>query len=299
MMVATLAALVVAQATTPPSPLVIESDSSCPSAEAVREALVGIKPAADWPLATVSIAVQEQTLLLSLGSPAKSQRRLAVEADCGARAATAALVIATWLSELPTLAVVAPTLGSPEPAVYAEPAKPAPAPVRAALPSHRREVGAGLLAEMGSGLSPGLRLEVLGLLGDGTLGWQASLALPATRNVTVGPGTTIFRRTSASASLLGRLVVRKLIFSADAGAALAYTSAQGSDYQENQADASLTYGLVAGLRAGVPWGRVRIWIDGRVFKWLYGQTVEVEGVASTAALPSWDLQWSIGGGYAF
>jgi hypothetical protein len=40
-------------------------------------------------------------------------------------------------------------------------------------------------------------------------------------------------------------------------------------------------------------------MDGRLLKWLSGQTVEVEGVAAASALPSWDLQWAIGVGYVF
>jgi hypothetical protein len=296
---ALVTALVLAQAAYAPGALVIESDSSCPSAAAVREALVGLRPAEDLPSATVSITTQGQALLLSLGPRAATPRRLAVEGDCGARAATVALVIAAWLSELPAEVVAAPTLGTPEPVAHVETATPAPSPGRAAEAFHRREVGAGLVAETGSGLAPGLRLDLLGLLGEGTFGWQVGVVLPAERDVTVGPGSTRFRRTSAVVSLLGRKAAGRLILSADAGAAVAYTSAHGTGYQENQTDGSVTYGPMAGLRAGIPWGRVRVWVDGRLFKWLYGQTVEVEGVAATAALPSWDLQWALGAAYAF
>jgi hypothetical protein len=294
-----LTALVLAQATSSQGSPAIESDSSCPSAEAVRQALVGLGPAEGWPTTTVSIATQEQSLLLSLGVHATNQRRLAVDADCAARASMAALVIAAWLSELPSEGVAAPLSSGPVLAVHAEPAKPGPAVGRQALPLYRREVGAGLVAETGSGLVPGVRLELLGLAGQGPFGWLVSVAMPAAREVATGPGKTTFRRTSVAAALLGRLTAGGLILSADAGAALAYTSAQGSGYEQDQADASLTYGLGAGLRAAVPWGRVRIWTDGRVLRWLYGQTVEVEGVASTSSLPDWDLQWAIGVGYAF
>jgi hypothetical protein len=294
-----LVALVVAQATAAHDPLAIESDSSCPSADAVRAALVGLRPVEDWPPARVFIAAQDQSLLVSMGSPATTQRRLNVEPDCDARAATVALVIATWLGELPAEAVVAPVSAESPPMVRGEALSSAPDPGPPTQSSRRREVGAGVLAETGSGLSPGLRLEVLGLVGQGIFGWQASLVLPAARELTVGPGRTTFRRTSASASLLGRRVAGKLFLSADAGAALGYTSASGSDYQENQTDKSLTYGLLAGLRGGVLWGRARLWIDGRLFRWLYGQTVEVDGLASTAVLPSWDLQCAVGASYAF
>lgn len=293
---AALAALILAQAASPQDTLVIESDSSCPSKEAVFEALAGLKPLEDWPSATISIATQEQSLLLSLGSRATNQRRLVVDPDCGARAATVALVIATWLSELPAEAVVAPVVGAPPSIVRAETARPTPDMTQ---PKDRREAGAGLVTQMGSGLSPGLRVELLGLLGDGMWGWQASLVLPAARDLTVGPGRTSFRRTSTTVSLLGRFVARRLVLSADGGASVAYTRASGRDYQENQSDESVTYGIVAGVRAGMAWGRIRLWTDGRLFKWLYGQTVAVEGVASTVALPSWDLQWTIGASFAF
>jgi hypothetical protein len=55
------------------------------------------------------------------------------------------------------------------------------------------------------------------------------------------------------------------------------------------------------MRAGVPWGRTRLWIDIRAVRWLREQSVEIDPVATgksaTAKLPSWDFQGAIGISY--
>src|ERR1035437_7414739 len=95
------------------SQLAIASDSFCPSADAVREALLDLRPAEEWPSTTVAIHAQEQLLSVELGSLDSIQRQLAVGPDCAARATTVALVIATWMNDLPAEVAGTPILRSP------------------------------------------------------------------------------------------------------------------------------------------------------------------------------------------
>jgi hypothetical protein len=288
----------------PVAALVIESDSSCPSAEAVREALAGLRPPADWPHTTVAISAREQFLLVALGSRGASPRQVTVGADCAARAATAAVIVATWLGDLPAESVGSPIL-QPSRSIDAAAAPPAtPLPSENPTPPPAlHEIGAGALAAFGGGTVPGLRVEFIRWRRERAFGWQASLALATPRDAVVGGGTTRWMRVAASVALCGRLAGRRYFLGGDGGVAAAYTAAWGQDYASNQSDQSITGGLAAGLRGGVPWGRMRIWTDVRVFGWLYPQSVQVDadGASGPAkfSLPAWDIQWALGASYAF
>jgi len=276
------------------SQLAIASDSFCPSADAVREALLGLRPAEEWPSTTVAIHAQEQLLSVELGSLDSIQRQLAVGPDCAARATTVALVIATWMNDLPAEVAGTPILRSP---IILAPELPMPKPAIA-----RYELGAGLLAALNGGITPGVRMEFLRLPGDRGVGWQASLVLPAAREVALGGGVTRWTRVAASVALNAVLARKKFFISGDGGLAGAYTLAWGQGYAVNQTDQSFTYGLVAGVRAGIPWGRLRLWTDLRAAKWLYDQSVQIDsdfgGPVTRISLPTWDAQWAMGLSYA-
>jgi hypothetical protein len=295
LLVAVATAGAVAPAIPATDPLVIESDSTCPSAQAIRDTLAGLQPASTWPRTTVAIYAQGNFVLVALGSRSSIPRQVAVSPDCGARATTVALIIATWLGELPAEAVAPP---SPPP-----PSAPAREPPSASPPPHRIEIGAGLLAALVGGVAPGIRVELTRLRPAGDLGWKLSLALPGPRGVAVGGGTTHFARAAASLALEGRLATRRYVLSGDGGLAAAYTLAWGEGYTANQTDQSVTWGLAAGLRAGIPWGRVRIWTDLRIFRWLYEQSVQVDsndndGTAKLP-LPGWDVHVALGASLVF
>ena len=276
------------------SRLAIASDSSCPSADAVRAALLDLRSAEEWPSATVAIHAQEQLLTVELGSLDSLQRQLAVGPDCAARAATVALVIATWMNDLPAEGAGTPILRSP---IIPAPELTMPKPAVA-----RYQIGAGLLAAIHGGIAPGVRLDFIRLRGDRGLGWQASLVLPAAREVAVGGGVTHWTRMAAEVALKGSLAGKSFFLSADGGLAGAYTHAWGQGYAWNQNDESFTYGLVAGVRAGIPWGSFRIWTDLRAVQWLRTQSVQIDsdlgGPLTNVSLPTWDAQWALGLSYA-
>ena len=285
----------------PPGPaLVLESDSECPSAQAVRAALVGLRSVEsvdDWPPAKVAIFATEQFLRVELGG--SRTRQLAVGTGCTTRAATVALIVATWLGEFPVDVANSPILRPlPQPTPQA-----VSQPLSLPRPPSQQEIGAALLTTLNGGMAPGVRLEYARLRRAGRLGWQASLAWPAPREVAVAGGKTLFTRVAASVAVRGGLPLRRFWLSGDAGVAAAYTRAWGSGYDTNQGDQSLTYGVTAGLRGGLPWRRFRIWTGVRIFRWLYGQSVQVDsddaGSSTIASLPMWDVQWALGASYVF
>ena len=156
------------------------------------------------------------------------------------------------------------------------------------------DVGVGLLAALLGGIAPGVRMDLLRMRGDRGIGWQANLVLPATREVALGANVSRYTRASAGVALNARF----------RGIAAAYTLVWGQGYAVNQTGGqSFTYGLVTGVRAGIPWGRLRLWTDLRAVKWLYNQGVQIDsgvgGDSTTIALPTWDAQWALGLSYAF
>lgn len=272
----------------PDGELVIESDSSCPSVDAVRQALATLRPATDWPDTVVVIRVADQSLSIDLGSQGTRQRLLAVGPDCSARAMSAALVIATWMDELPDEVTGAPILR---------------ASVPPPLPSSAyQEIGAGLSTALASGWAPGGHAEFIRMQAERSLGWQASIDVCSPREVWVGNGDTHWMRTTAAVALYARHTSRRPFVAADLGLALAYTAAWGTGYAENRSDRSMTWGPVAGARTGIPWGRFRVWTDLRVRRWFHSESVQIDSTSSdngtsAAASPSWEGQWSLGVSY--
>ena len=271
----------------------IASDSSCPSADAVRQALASLRPAADWPATVVVIRAGDQSLSIDLGSRGTGQRQLAVGPDCSARAMSAALVIATWMGDLPAEVTGAPILRAPDVTTPASP----PLLRRSAY----QEIGAALSTAVAGGFTPGGYAEFIRMRAERGLGWQASIGLSAPREVWVGNSVTRWMRTTAAVALHARHASRGPFVAADLGLAFAYTAAWGTGYAENRSDYSITWGPVAGARAGIPWGRFRLWTDLRVWRWFPSESVQIDSTASanstSAALPSWEAQWSLGVSY--
>ena len=139
----------------PEGDLDITSESDCPSSQAVREALALLRPPADWPNAEVAIRATQDSLSIDFGERSSIRRQIAVGPECVTRASSAALVIATWMDDLPAQAARAPVLRAAE---VASASTPVPTPDRA-----RYEIGAGLSAAESGGWAPGLHAEVIRL----------------------------------------------------------------------------------------------------------------------------------------
>jgi hypothetical protein len=281
--------------------LVIVSDSNCPSAEAVREALVGLRPVGQWFALSVAIRATPQMLVVEIGPQKTNQRLLTVGPDCANRASAVALVISTWTADLPVEAEGTPIL---QPAALSLQPSPGKQPEKLIPKSAgQSEIGAGLLAATAGGIVPGGRVEFGRMRRGSGLGWQVDLTVPAARQVSIGGGTTRWMRISAGVALDARWAMRRFFLDGELGGAAALTYAWGQGYATNQSDWSPTWGLAAGIRAGMPWGRTRLWIDIRTVKWLREQSVHIDpvttGTAAIVNLPSWDAQAAVGISYVF
>jgi hypothetical protein len=241
----------------------------------------------------VLVRASGHVLAIDLGSHGERQRQLAVGPDCAARAMSAALVIATWMDDLPSEATGAPILRA---STMSMPASP---PLLHS-PAYQ-EVGAGLSTAMPGGWAPGGHAELIRMRAERGLGWKASLGLAAPRDLWISNGVTHWMRTTVAVGLHARHTTRRLWFAADLGLALAYTTAWGTGYAVNRSDRSVSWGPVAGARAGIPWGRFRLWTELRVWRWFPGERVQIDSGASdnstSAILPSWEGQWSLGVSY--
>lgn len=282
--------------------LVIVSDSDCPSGEAVRNALLALRPAEEWPALSVAIREFPQMLVIEIGSQKTNPRQLAVGPDCATRATAVALVITTWTGELPVEAAGTPVLQAPA-VVVQPPAEKKPDEVIPKTDARHSEIGAGVLAAIAGGIVPGIRLEFGRMRRNSGLGWQVDLTVPAAREAALGGGATRWTRVSAGAGFDARWARRRLFFDGQLGGVAALTYAWGHGYMANQSDWSPTWGFGAGIRAGTPWGRIRLWLDLRAVKWLREQRVQIDpvttGTAIAANLPSWDAQAAIGISYVF
>jgi hypothetical protein len=288
--------------------LTITSDSTCPSGPAVAEALATLCPPTEWPSGAVHIQAVDDRLVVELTADESTQRQLRVTADCGLRATTVALVIATWTGELSSDAAGAPVLRGRTAAARKDvPARSQvlPAVVAAAViaATSERELGAGLLLAMSGGVAPGVGINFVQTRAPRGMGFQADLTLPAQRERAASGATTSWTRAAASIALNGRLTLRRLVVAVDAGLAGAYTFTSGHGYAIAQGAQALTGGLVAGARLALPWRRMRIWTEVRAYQWLFPQTVALDTTAgdrvATLALPSSDFQWAVGLAYLF
>lgn len=282
--------------------LVIVSDSDCPSGEAVRDALLGLRPVEAWPALSVAIRGFPQMLVIEIGPQKTNPRQLAMGPDCAMRATAVALVIATWTGELPVEAAGTPVLQPPAASLQPPPRK----ETETAMAKNDRrqsEIGAGLLAATVGGIVPGVRVEFGRMRRGGGFGWQFDLTVPADRQVALGGVAIRWMRFSAGIGLDARWEMRRFFLDGELRGVAALTYVWGHGYVANQSDWSPTWGLAAGIRAGMPWGRARLWLDLRAVNWLFEQSVQIDPVATGAAtaanLPSWDAQAAMGVSYVF
>jgi hypothetical protein len=267
----------------------------------VVEALAALVPTAAWPSGTVRIKVAADRLVAELVSEGLTERQVHVEADCGLRATTAALIIATWTSELASDVAREPVLSGQGRDVRSQ--APVTMPAFPVTPARERELGAGVLLSFSGGIAPGVRIDFVTTRAPKGLGWQVGLALPARRERTAASMTASWTRASASLAINGRLPLRRLVASVDAGLAGAYTLASGHGYAIDQGQEGLTAGLVAGARVALPWRRIGIWTGVQATRWLFAQAIVVDlpanGGAAKTTLPSFDFQWAVGLSYRF
>lgn len=275
--------------------LVVQSDGDCPSSLSVTQALCAIRPDNQWPALVARIRLVDDRVRISLGQDETHWRDVPAPADCGERALRAALVIAVWSAELP-----APAIGAPNLSVAV------PAPLRASVAPARKSP---LVAELGvqgfyglvGGLSPGAGIELGVHRRDAWWGVRTILAYQSTRSVRVNIGASSYDRALVGAALVLRWDRQRTFLSSDLGMVGSFTRAHGDGYSKNESARAFNLGPSANGRAGLRWGRWRVWTEAGVCRWLAKESFRVDAFISftTSALASWDAHLGLGAGITF
>jgi hypothetical protein len=259
--------------------MTIKSDSTCPSAEAVDDALVELGVGDRGPSAFAKIHGTTPGLVIELGwpeGPTSEYRSLTVEGDCTARARAAAVVVAAWLGSLPTTTLSAPAV---EPAGAPTIAKPA----ASQAPSKARQwllgLGFGAGASGDLDVAPSLTVEATERL-SGRLGLAIAVGAAGPRQRSVGPGASHFVRSSMA--LMGRIFMPAgaVRVDFDVGLAGGLAVAWGSDYPTNDSQHAFDWGPVGGLRVLVGAGRLQPWVGARFMYWARSQRLRYDDLAT-------------------
>jgi len=323
--------LVALESSGPPAVVAVESDSACPSADAVRAALDALGGRKAARSASMIVRSRDDRLIVEFGWPGEAVsefRELPAESDCESRAQAAAVVVAAWLGILPGARVVSYPLGEPSTEVwyskiaplppvtapvaippFSEPASVAPTLPAEARPSLAAEraleprhswLGIGLGGSAGGGLVPGLRVELLRarVAAGFDLGWLASTLVTMPRSKTIDIGTSSWIRPAIGVAGMATWRANRVQVGLDLGPLIGLTVAWGSNYPTNETDASVTWGLTGGFRLHLPFLSSRAWAELRVIDWLRTEQLQHEvlpaGPSGSAELPSVEGLLSVG-----
>ena len=263
----------------------IRSDSSCPSAAMVRDALNALGRPPSVRRATVTLETMSSRLRVAFGWDGASPtdvRELEAPADCGARAETAAVVASSWLGLLP-----ASPAAAPPPSTVGAVAPPAIRPASPVSPHVAREswLGVGLGAAAGAGIVAAARAELARLPADARgFGWAIAAQVSLPRRQTVGSGTSSWVRPALGLAGGVGWPLGRLVLAADAGALAAVTFAWGEGYPSNQNDHALAFGLSAGLRVALATTFARPWVEVRLIGWPTAQRLRFDEAGSAATV---------------
>jgi hypothetical protein len=268
--------------------VVIASDSPCPSAVGIHDALSEL-PHARLLSAAAAVKADDDEVTVELTAPGRSGRairRLSLEGDCARRAESVALVIMAWADVAPAEPPPSPPLTLVSTAVAARPP---------AVPSY--EVGLATLAAMdANGARPGLRLELSRTRRSSPFGWRLAAVAPAARRIESDFQTSSYTRLALSGSGLIGAQAGRIRTEADLGPVLALTRAWGEDFSVNRTSSGLVPGATLGGRVGLAGSRVSVWLELRIVRWLAGQTIAFAGPhgAGRVPLPNDELHLSLG-----
>jgi hypothetical protein len=274
--------------------IVVRSDSDCPSAQAVSQALWAIRPDDEWPPLVASIQSASDRIEVVLGVDADNKREIAPTGSCADRATGAALVIAIWSGKLPSHATGAPTLTV---------ATPMQSLTAAGRSDSVTEFGLSGFSSVVGGYAPGIQAEVGRFRHERGWGVRAVAAYQGARSIAVDAGDTRYERAQLGVLLVLRWTAARLFASGDLGLLGTMTWAHGEGYSRNASAHGQNVGLGLDGRMGIRLGKFRLWVSLQGCRWASKETVRVEplltGAPTTAALPAWDAHLGLGASMAF
>jgi hypothetical protein len=286
-------------------PVQVEAES-CPSGPEVEQALASMLPSvpssARQDVAHVSRVDRELRIdLVNPEAAVMAERSLDVEGSCAELAAVAAVVIATWESDVhPEFArsPEEPILVSPDNNASEEPTTPILRPILPPI----------LPAPAAYDIALGPSLSLAGsLVAGGTLtgtwtvrgsGWGLHVlaAGESTRTIDLGQGQAQWRRWMGGLEPAWRVVRGRTALDFHAGLALGWLSAAGVNFPgKNESQASVSPGVTLGIRSS--WEVTRhlaICLDLAGLYWTRSQTVSSTSVGSQREVPHFQALAGVG-----
>jgi hypothetical protein len=292
----------------------VEGGAACPSPTDVAARLYALLPAAGVAIQpgpdVARIDLQGDQVSIVLRRPDGTlvgARALPAQGTCADQARAAAVVLATWASDVhPEFRVPQP----PPPAAL-PPAIPTLAALAAAPPPvapHRRwqwDLGAGVSA-VRSGDQSVLGARLIGaLLSARGWGFRLALAGEGDRSTTTGPGQAIWSRWSAALGPEVRWPLAKWALDAHLSFEGALFRARGAGFPVSYEDRGVDSGVAGGLRLLIPGlsdgtaaaasaGGWRPWVAVDGTRWLGQRTVRETVDGQERPLATWMVAGSLG-----
>jgi hypothetical protein len=258
----------------------VDGAASCPTPSEVAAVLASIGVADSADVATLlPVEGGVEVVLADERGERKKSRRLLAEGSCAEMAQAAAVVIATWESEL-----------------KAERLK----PVALAVPRAPRtraiafDVAGGATASFNPDVAFGGVLAASLTPRRGRFGGRIAFSGAQTRDEALGTGHASYARYQLAFGPLYRLRPSRLLIDLHADVTVALLTIEGVGYQNSRRDLDVDPGLGAGARLGVRFGRVAPFVGLDVLGWLRRQRFTIEGASDVAVLPRWELNLSLG-----
>lgn len=305
----------------------ISSEATCPSAEDVAARVSALLTARESsePPDLARIIEREGALVVTLArgdGTVIGERALDRGYPCADLAAAAAVIVASWESDVhPEFRLAAPEAGGSPAAIAAPPpsaAPPIPPPAPPPAPRSRPpvviarpapaaarstfDVGAGVtgsLAPSGNGAAPalGALVSATWLPPARRVGARAALTAAAERELPLGTASVRWRRVSASLGPTLRVSPpgRPLVIDLHAEALAAWVSATGVDFSKDHAASAVDAGLGAGVR--LSWRPEHVvfpWLEVGGAAWLRSPTAYTAPGDASIVLPRGEVLLAIG-----
>jgi hypothetical protein len=289
----------------------VQGDAVCPTAADVAARLGALLPAraTDEPPDVARLDLRDGALLVTLTGADGTmigERALDRGFACSDLASAAAVVIATWESDVHPEFRLAAAPAAPRPTVPAPRAAP---PVLTALsspPSRAStwDVGAGLsgsLAPGSGGVAPAIGALVVGSWTPGARRTGIRLALAGTmdRELPLGAGRVRWQRTDVALGPQLRLASAASPQAVDlhAEALAGWLVASGNGFTNDLREGSLDPGLGAGARLSLGRGAFVPWLEASLAGWLRRQTAYATPGTDVVTLPRFEASLALGVSY--
>ena len=266
----------------------VESPSACPAAQAVTERLAVLLPATRDVPDRARLSRSGDRLSLELrraDGTAIAWRRLDAQAACEDLAEAAAVMIATWETELEAGRTLPPP---PQLERESAPVDKSPA-VEVRRPRGGWELGVGFAASVANGVFlPGVIIDTE----TGSARWAARLAITATESQEeqLGMGTARWNRLSFAAGPSFRFGLVDV--HAEAVGALVHV--EGVGYAQTYDEYGFDPGIGVGLRFALRPAPLVPWVGASAVGWLRKEELRVVGVGGGVTLPAVDVLVSAG-----